>query len=134
MTGSGSPYNNEKWQQVAGSWSPAKASTKQLWHYGQMMHTGKFQEFDYGDDNISHYGKSTVPELSLSHVSRVPVAMFVGKQDPLANTGDCQWVRDQMHSVVHYQELDNADHGTFMGGKDMSFFSTVLDLIAQHAS
>ena len=60
-------------------------------HYGQMMKSGKFQRFDYGDaeTNQKHYQADTPPELDLSTIEKVPVAMFVGKKDTLATPEDC---------------------------------------------
>ena len=57
--------------------------------------------------------------------------MFVGKQDDLATPKDTQWARDQIKTTIHYEELDNFDHGSFMLGKDMSFMKNVLKIVAQ---
>ena len=53
--------------------------------------------------------------------------MFVGKQDTLANVQDNRWVKDQLESLVYYEEI-NASHASFVLGKDMSFFDRVLEL------
>lgn len=37
-----SAYNSDKWSQVSKSWSPAKASTKEIFHYGEMIRSGQF--------------------------------------------------------------------------------------------
>ena len=60
--------------------------------------------YDFGDasKNMEFYGQATPPELDISHIHQVPIALFVGEQDPLANTVDNRWVRDQIRSVVHY--------------------------------
>ena len=60
--------------------------------------------------------------------------MFVGKQDPLANLVDCKWAADTIKSTIHYQEIDNCDHGSYLLGKDMSFMFEVIALVKQYNS
>lgn len=55
--------------------------------------------------------------------------MFVGKQDPLANLVDCKWAAETIKTTVHYQEIDNCDHGSYLLGKDMSFMFDVIALV-----
>jgi len=43
---------------------------------------------------MSYYGSDTPPLLDLTKMAKIPVAMFVGKQDPLADPLDTEWVRD----------------------------------------
>lgn len=84
--------------------------------------------FDYKDKkiNILHYGQDTPPILDISTITDVPVAMFVGMEDSLSNFKDDRWARDTIPSVVHYQELENYDHGSFTTGLSMSYVSKVI--------
>jgi hypothetical protein len=61
----------------------------------------------------------------------VPVAIFCGTKDPLADCKDAQWTRDTVgERVVHYEEIE-AGHSTFCLGKDMTYFTeTVMGLLA----
>ena len=90
--------------------------------------------YDYEDvaKNTLYYGQSTPPELNISHINQVPIALFVGELDPLANPNDSRWVRSQIRSVVHYEELPNIDHGAFFTGKDLSYFDNGLELVNQY--
>ena len=126
--------NNPKWLQIAANWSPARSSVREVLHYGQMIKSGTFQMYDYEDSatNIKHYGTATPPQLDISKINQVPIAMFVGKNDSLATIKDCQWVKSQISSVVHYQEIDGFDHSSYMAAKDMSYFSSVMGLIEQY--
>lgn len=55
--------------------------------------------------------------------------MFAGIEDILADTTDAEWTRDQIgDNIVHYEEI-HAGHLTFLVGKDMSYFNTVMDLL-----
>jgi len=62
--------------------------------------------------------------------------MFVGLDDDLGDPTDASWARDQIQgagtAMVAYNEV-KAGHSTFMIGKDMSYFSKVLDLVKQHS-
>lgn len=68
--------------------------------------------------------------IPINHISQVPIAMFVGNVDTLADNTDAEWTRNQIGSpVVHYQEI-NGGHLTFIIGKDMSWFSNdVMNLV-----
>lgn len=73
----------------------------------------------------------TPPAIDLKEITEVPIAMFVGKQDTLANINDNRWLRDELQTVVHYQEFD-ASHASFVVGSDMSYFTTVVELVQVH--
>ena len=47
--------------------------------------------------------------------------MYAGNQDTIATLEEVRWTRDQLSSIVHYEEID-ADHFTFIHGKDMTYF------------
>lgn len=115
---------------IEDGWGPARCSTKQLLHYGQVMKSGKFQKWDYGsaEENQTAYSADTPPELDLASI-KLPIAMFVGKQDTLATPDDCTWAKGLIQSVEHYQEMDDFDHSCFGTGKDMSYFDKAMELI-----
>ena len=60
------------------------------------MQTGKFRYFDFGGKrkNLEEYGQETPPEINISDITDVPVAMFVGRQDDLANLKDNRWLKE----------------------------------------
>jgi len=68
--------------------------------------------------------------IPLENITGVPIAMFTGNVDPLADLTDARWTRDTIgDSIVHYEEVD-AGHLTFMIGKDMTYFTEgVMDLL-----
>lgn len=127
-----SKYNEPERVEVSHSVFPATASWKQLTHYAQLINSGLFEGYDEGTlGNMQRYGQMKQPEFDLTQIDKVPVAMFVGKQDDLAVPEDTQWARDQIPSTIYYEEIDNFDHGSFMLGKDMSFMDNVLAIVAQ---
>ena len=71
--------------------------------------------------------------IPIDTISQVPVAIFAGTDDVLADATDAQWIRDTIGSnVVHYEEIA-AGHLTFLVGKDMSYFTNnVMSLLQQY--
>ena len=58
--------------------------------------------------------------------------MFVGSNDTLADPIDAAWTRDQIGAaVIHYEQITGG-HLSFMVGKDMSYFNTVLYLLGEY--
>lgn len=114
---------------VSSAHFPNGASIQQLVHYGQLVKSGEFRYFDYGKKgNYEHYRDKVPPLIDISEITEVPIAMFVNKQDTLANIYDNRWLKDQLQSLVHYQESDGG-HASFVIGADMSYFKTVLELV-----
>ncbi|CAD7088526.1 unnamed protein product, partial [Hermetia illucens] len=62
--------------------TPAGVSTKQIIHFGQLIQSGKFQQYDYRSrqNNYRLYKRTTPPEYNLKNV-QVPIQMFYGGQD-----------------------------------------------------
>ena len=105
---------------------PNGASLQQLLHFGQILNQGRFQNFDYGRrENLERYGQEEAPFVDVKKIQDIPVALFVGEFDSLANVQGNRWLRDQLGSCVFYKEFQ-ANHASFMTGKDMSYFEIVL--------
>jgi len=87
-----------------------------------------FKKYDYGSDaaNIEKYGSKIPPSLNVGDIKKVPIAMFVGLQDDLADPVDTRNLRSSLNTVSFYQEYDQMDHGSFLIGKNMDYFSDVI--------
>ena len=112
---------------------PNGASVKAILHYAQNQKEDRFQIFsdDY-TDWIHTHKKRTTDLIPLENINTVPVAIFAGIEDILADTTDAEWTRDQIgDNIVHYEEI-HAGHLTFMVGKDMTYFNTVMDLLQEY--
>lgn len=71
---------------------PAGTSIRCLVHYGQILNANKFQQYDWGSAaNKKIYGQPTAPEFNLSGITAVPIGMFVGQDDELADASDNEW-------------------------------------------
>ena len=60
--------------------------------------------------------------IPIEKITQVPIAMFVGDSDILADQEDAEWTRDQIPSVFKYQVIQGG-HETFIVGKDMQWFT-----------
>ena len=95
------------------------------------MDTGKFQEFDYGD-NMKYYGQKEPQFLDISQIDGVPIALFVADTDKFASLKDSRWLRDKLKSVLVFYKEYQASHTSFQLGNDMSYFEQVLRLISEY--
>ena len=72
----------------------------------------------------------TTELIPLQNITKVPVAIFVGGDDIVANPTDGYWTAEQIGgAVIKYQIIDGG-HLSFVVGKDMSWFTEdVIDII-----
>ena len=110
---------------------PNGSSVKSILHYAQNLKEDRFQI--WSDDYTGIFTHRTTDLIPLENITGVPVAMFTGTEDILADLTDSRWTRDTIgDNIVHYEEVD-AGHLTFMVGKDMTYFSeSVMDLLQQY--
>lgn len=112
---------------------PNGTSVKSILHYAQNLREDRFQVYadDY-EDWFNRHEKRTTDLIPLENINTVPVAIFTGIEDILADLTDAEWTRDQIgDNVVHYEEI-HAGHLTFMVGKDMTYFNRVMDLLYEY--
>ena len=80
---------------------------------GQLMTSGKFQQYDYGMFiNFAKYAAYQPPELDISTID-IPIAMFVGKYDTLATPQDNAENKPKIKNLIHYKEYE-LDHLAFI--------------------
>jgi len=104
---------------------PSGTSLMCLDHYGQIINAEKFQYYDFGKNtNQQVYHQSDPPLIPIQNIEgKVPIAMFVGLADELADPTDNEWAYSQMQKAVIYYHEYNLGHLSFMVAKDMSFFT-----------
>lgn len=107
-------------------------------HYAQIIKTGSFKQFDYGNDkeNTEHYGSVYIPELNLDNISTsLPIALFSGNQDQTADPHDVAWLADRLgERIIKSVKIDKFDHQSFSIGKNMTYVNDVLHLLDQYSS
>ncbi|XP_035790629.1 lipase 3-like [Anopheles albimanus] len=90
-------------------------STRQLIHFGQLMQTRKFQQFDYRNNmlNTKKYGQAKPPEYNLSRVM-VPVSLFHGTKDFITSSKDAMRLKNELRNVKNFIEIPNMNHLDFV--------------------
>lgn len=94
-----------------------KVSKKQLMHYLQLYQTGKFQRFDYKDENQSFYGTSTPPEYILSNVT-APAYLYHAEQDILTEKSGIDRLSQELPHLQAYRVIPDFNHLDVMLGKN----------------
>jgi hypothetical protein len=111
-----SEYFNSSRMAVYTTHTPAGASVKDMVHFAQMTLSGRFQMYDYGqEDNLKHYNQTTAPEYDINDV-KIPVALYWGSEDWLSNPIDVQYLRFNLPFVVDDFELPTYNHLDFVWG------------------
>ena len=112
---------------------PNGVSLKNIMHFGQMYHEDRFQI--YADNYSVTMGAPKDKRTLLIPLQKidVPVAMLVGKQDDMTGLEDPRWAKNHIgDNMVYYEEIE-ANHFSFMLGKDMTYMTeTVIDLLQEY--
>jgi hypothetical protein len=76
---------------------PSGTSVMNMEHWKQAFDRGHFQAFDYGSAaaNNMHYGQSSPPVWNLKNI-KVPVRLFAGSSDELADPTDVAWLWESL--------------------------------------
>jgi hypothetical protein len=93
---------------------PSGTSVKNIVHFAQLVRSSAYQQFDYGKvGNMIHYGQPSPPAFDISDL-KVPVALFTGGHDDLADPKDVERLLSvlpaefvlQVHLEPSYSHLD----------------------------
>jgi len=112
---------------------PSGQSYRTFVYYAQMINSGKTQLYDYGRvENKKRYGTYEPPLVPLQNIS-IPVALFSGSLDGLADPVDVANLSAELGDRVVFQKEYLLDHFSFAIAKDMSWFSTdAVNLLNQY--
>lgn len=81
--------NDDSRVQVYMGHFPSGTSLRTLDHYGQTIKGGEMRRYDFGKTkNQQIYGQAAPPIIDLTNIKKVPIAMFVGTKDELADVDD----------------------------------------------
>jgi len=99
---------------------PAGSSVMNLMHWMQNIRNDSFSKFDYGEEgNMAHYGQPTPPSYNIGNLT-MPIALFSGSQDALADPTDVQRLISELppSSVVFQRNDEDYAHMDFTWGLD----------------
>lgn len=93
---------------------------KQFFHYGQLIRSHRFCQFDYGvENNLNIYNRSTPPDYNLKNCM-ARVAIIYADQDTLAAAEDVRRLPKKLPNVVvtHRVNNDTFNHIDFIWATD----------------
>ncbi|KAJ2945982.1 hypothetical protein O0L34_g4901 [Tuta absoluta] len=106
---------------IAGHY-PSFISSRQLFHYGQLVNSGRFQRYDFGlVQNLARYGQATPPDYPLASIT-TPVALFYTRaNDWVSDYTDVLKLRDALPNVADFYEVPfpTWTHFDHLWGKDV---------------
>lgn len=80
---------------------------KQLFHYGQLIRSHRFCQFDYGTQrNIKMYHRQTPPDYNLKNCT-ASVGIIYADHDTLAAAADIRRLPKELPNVVDIRRVDD---------------------------
>lgn len=104
---------------VVFSHAPSGASMKQLVHYGQLVVSEDFRQFDHGtNENLNRYGSEVPPKYPLEKIT-APVSLFYSDDDWLAHPIDVDVLYNRLNNCVDIHKVRSPfNHLDFLFAKD----------------
>jgi len=97
--------------------TPAGTSRRTFIHFGQMVNSGKLQQYDHGkSENNKRYGSPTPPVYDVSQME-TPVHMYWGDSDWLATDLDVRNMAPSLKNIVAKTYLGDFNHMDFLWGQ-----------------
>ncbi|KAI5646274.1 alpha/beta hydrolase fold domain-containing protein [Phthorimaea operculella] len=115
---------------------PSTFSIKQLIHYGQLVGSAKFRQYDYDtDQNMAMYGSEQPPDYPVEKIS-TPVALFYSKDDWGSAYEDVLTLKGKLPNVVDFYEipLKKWNHVNYLWAKDVKalVYDRLLELFQKY--
>ncbi|KAI5640872.1 alpha/beta hydrolase fold domain-containing protein [Phthorimaea operculella] len=107
------------------------ASTLQFLHYGQLVASGRFCRYDFGEElNKFVYGSDPPPAYELSRVT-TPVQLFYSENDWLSDPRDVQQLAAELPDVVASTLVPGYNHLDFLYATNAKtlIYSKIMDRI-----
>ncbi|XP_012872625.1 PREDICTED: lysosomal acid lipase/cholesteryl ester hydrolase-like [Dipodomys ordii] len=97
--------------------STAGTSVQDMLHWLQISKVNKFQAFDWGSSakNYLHYNQSYPPMYNVKNMT-VPIALWNGARDWLADATDVHILQTQIPNLVYHKEIPDYNHIDFIWG------------------
>ena len=76
------------------------------------------------------YGQREPVIYDLSKINDFPIMLVCGEDDMLATPNDVKWLYEQIkNNVIYFNIFPNMGHASFLIGKDILWFNSILDII-----
>ncbi|XP_074092258.1 lipase member K-like [Macrotis lagotis] len=107
-------------------------SVQNILHWNQILHSAKFQAYDWGNPaaNMAHFNQVTPPLYNLETM-KVITAIWSGEQDRFASPRDIENLTSKLPKLIYHKKIPYYNHIDFLLGLDtpQEFFYEILYLI-----
>ncbi|XP_068957742.1 lipase member K-like [Petaurus breviceps papuanus] len=114
------------------SQNPAGISVQNIVHWSQILHSAKFQAYDWGNAaaNMAHFNQVTPPLYDLGAI-KIPTVIWSGQQDRFVSPTDVENVLPKLPHLIYHKKIPYYNHIDFLLGLDapQEFFHEILYLI-----
>lgn len=94
-----------------------EVSVMQILHFLQLHASGKFQQFDHGEQNVLHYKSPNPPQYNLDNVT-APMHLYSASNDILIPPKDVEHLKNSLPNVRSYEMFPDWNHIDVMLGKN----------------
>ncbi|XP_075390032.1 gastric triacylglycerol lipase-like isoform X2 [Tenrec ecaudatus] len=118
------------------SHNPAGTSVQNVLHWSQAVRSGEFQAFDWGSpvQNKMHYNQPTPPFYDVTAM-RVPIAVWSGGNDWLADPHDVDLLLPKLSNVIYSKKIAPYNHLDFIWAMNapQEIYNEIVSMIAGHS-
>lgn len=130
MLGNDDKFLNKTMIPVIFGHMPSGSSTLQFVHYGQLVQSGRFCRYDFGEEkNFKLYGQITPTEYNLRNIN-TPITLFYGGNDWLSDPSDVDLLKTQLNVFDDYfiEEYNHLDFLYATNANDLIYSRIVKDI------
>ncbi|KAM9062250.1 lipase member M [Sarcophilus harrisii] len=114
--------------------TPAGTSVQNILHWSQAMNSGELQGYDWGSEtkNLEKCNQPTPMRYQIKDMT-VPIAMWSGGQDWLADPDDVSILLPQMTNLVYHKNIPEWAHADFIWGLDapQQLYKEIIEMMKQ---
>lgn len=93
---------------------PSSSSTMQFMHYGQLVESGRFRRYDYGEKrNMERYNDTKPPDYDLRRIT-IPVSLFYSGNDWLSDRADVEVLIEKLPNVKFINYIESFNHWDYL--------------------
>ncbi|XP_070610057.1 putative lysosomal acid lipase/cholesteryl ester hydrolase isoform X2 [Erythrolamprus reginae] len=118
---------------VYAGFSPEDTSVKDINHWSQIILSGEFKRYDYGDKNKEIYNTTTPPFYKIEDV-HVPVAVWSGGKDIATTRRNVESLIARITNLVFYKDIPDWQHFDAVLGLDavQRCYPDILELMQKY--
>lgn len=113
---------------------PSRGSSRTLMHYAQILRSGEFRRYDYGqNENLNIYGSLLPPDYIVENIT-TPVMLFYSNNDWISNNTDVEMLIEKLPNVLSSIIIDGYSHldYIFASNAKLTVYAKLLALIRKH--